>query len=187
MNAIETIFKRRSIRKYTDSPVEPQKIVHLLEAAMAAPTAANCQPWEFIVVNDAQKLAKVRENCINARYPAPLVIVVCGNLKLALKGPDHELWVQDCSAATQNILIAATSLGLGSVWIGIYPVESRIRAIRQIFNIPTYVTPLSLVYISNPAEEKAPRTRYNEKRIYWQDYDPDRKHRAKDKPVLGHY
>lgn len=187
MNTIETILKRRSIRRYKDTLVERVEVESLLKAAMAAPTAANCQPWEFIVVDDAEKLVKVREKCIFARYIAPLAIVVCGNMKLALKGPDHELWILDCSAAIENILIAATSFGLGSVWIGIYPVESRIRTIKQIFNIPEYVTPLSLVYIGYPAVEKEPRTRYNEKRIYWQEYDPNRKHRAKDKPVIGHY
>ncbi len=154
---------------------------------MAAPTAVNCQPWEFFVVNDAEKLESVRENCVFARYNAPFAIVVCGNMKLALKGSDHDLWIQDCSATIENILIAATSLELGSVWIGIYPVESRVRVIKRIFNIPEHVIPLSLVYVGYPAEEKASRTRYNEKRVYWQEYDPKRKHRTKYKLVIGHY
>ena len=187
MNVIDIICKRRSIRKYADTPVEQEKIVTLLKAAMAAPTAANCQPWEFIVVSDADKLARVREKCIFARYKAPLAIVVCGNMNLAFKGPERDLWIQDCSAATENILLAATSLGLGTVWIGIHPGESKIKAIKGIFNMPDHVIPLSLVYVGYPAEEKASRTRYNEKRIYWQEYDPKRKHRAKDKPVIGHY
>jgi nitroreductase len=187
MNAIDTIYKRRSIRKYTDAPVEQDKIMTVLKAAMASPTAANCQPWEFIVVTEESKLAKVREKCIFARYNAPAAIVVCGNMKLAMKGPDHDLWIQDCSAAIENILIAATCLELGSVWIGVYPLESRTRIIRKIFQIPEHVTPLSLVYVGYPAEEKPARTRYNEKRIYWQEYDPNRKHRAKDKPIIGHY
>jgi len=187
VNAIDIIFKRRSIRKYTETPIEQEKIITLLKAAMAAPTAVNCQPWEFIVVNDADKLEQVREKCIFARYNAPAAIVVCGNLKLAFKGREQEFWIQDCSAASENILLAATSLGLGSVWIGIYPGESRIKAIKSIFNIPAHVTPLSLVYFGYPAEAKTARTRYNEKRVYWQEYDPQRKHRVKDKPVKGHY
>jgi len=187
VDTIDIIHKRRSIRKYTETPVEQEKIIILLQAAMAAPTAANCQPWEYIVVSDADKLVQVREKCIFARYNAPAAIVVCGNMKLAFKGPEQEMWVQDCSAATENILIAATSLGLGSVWIGIYPGESKIKAIKSIFKIPEHVTPLNLVYFGYSAEEKVSRTRYNEKRIYWQEYDPTRKHRAKDKPVIGHY
>lgn len=187
MDAIDAIYQRRSIRRYTQTPVEQEKIEALLKAAMAAPTAANCQPWEFIVVNDADKLAQIRESLIFARYIAPAAIVVCGNMKLAFKGQEQAFWVQDCSAATENILLAATSMGLGSVWIGIYPGESKVKAVKSIFNIPAHVTPLCLVYLGYPAEQKRARTRYNQKRVYWQAYDPKRKHRAKDKPVKGHY
>ncbi len=187
MNAIDTIYQRRSIRKYIETPVEQEKIDVLLKAAMAAPTAANCQPWEFIVVNDTDKLTKVREKLVFARYKAPAAIIVCGNMKLAFKGLSQEFWVQDCSAATENILLAATSLGLGSVWIGIYPNKTNIKVVKSIFNIPTHVIPLSLVYVGYSAEEKSARTRYNEKRIYQQEYDPKRKHRNKDKPLKGHY
>jgi nitroreductase len=108
-------------------------------------------------------------------------------MELTLKGPDHDLWIQDCSAAIENILIAATSIGLGSIWIGIYPLQNRIKLLKKIFNIPDHVIPLSIVYIGYSAEEKEARTRYNEKRVYWQEYDPKRKHRTKDKPVTGHY
>ncbi len=96
MGAIETILKRRSIRQYTQEPVEQNKIITLLEAAMAAPTAANCQPWELIVVTDENKLALVRSKCIFARYNAPAAIVVCGNMKLAFKSQEQDLWIQDC-------------------------------------------------------------------------------------------
>lgn len=108
-------------------------------------------------------------------------------MKLSFKGPGQEMWVQDCSAATENILIAATSIGLGSVWIGIYPLENNIKPLRKILNIPEYVIPLGIVYVGYPAVEKEERTRLNEKRVYWQEYDPDRKHRTKDKSVIGHY
>ncbi|MBU5313861.1 nitroreductase family protein [Tissierella carlieri] len=115
MEVIETIYKRRSIRHYLDKKVEKDMIITLLKAATAAPTAANCQPWEFIVVDDDEKLSELRDKLIFARYNAPVAIVVCGNMKLAFKGPSQEMWVQDCSAAIENILIAATSMGLGSV------------------------------------------------------------------------
>ncbi|MBU5427443.1 nitroreductase family protein [Tissierella pigra] len=187
MEVIETIYKRRSIRHYLDKKVEKDKIITLLKAATAAPTAANCQPWEFIVIDEEEKLSQLRDKLIFARYNAPVAIVVCGNMKLAFKGPSQEMWVQDCSAAIENILIAATSIGLGSVWIGIYPLESNIKPLKKILNIPEYVTPLGIVYIGYPAEEKEARTRFNEKRVYWQEYEPDRKHRTKDKSVIGHY
>jgi nitroreductase len=187
VDVIETICKRRSIRNYLDKQVEKDMIITLLKAATAAPTAANCQPWEFIVIDEAEKLSELKDKLIFARYNAPVAIVVCGNLKLSFKGPNQEMWVQDCSAAIENILIAATSIGLGSVWIGIYPLESNIKALKKILNIPEYVIPLGIVYVGYSAEEKEARTRFNEKRVYWQEYEPSRKHKTKDKPVIGHY
>ncbi|GLC31192.1 nitroreductase family protein [Clostridium omnivorum] len=187
VDAIEAIYERRSIRKYLDKEVERDNIMTLLKAAAAAPTAANCQPWEFIVIDDAEKLSEMKEKFTFARYNAPVAIVVCGNMKLAFKGPGQEMWVQDCSAAIENILIAAASIGLGSVWIGVYPIESNVKAVKKILNIPEHVVPLGIVYVGYPAEEKEARTRLNEKRVYWQEYEPSRKHRSKDKPVIGHY
>ena len=186
MDAIDTIYKRRSIRYYLDKIVEKDTIITLLKAATAAPTAANCQPWEFIVIDDAEKLSTLKEKLIFARYNAPAAIVVCGNMKLT-KGLPQDMWVQDCSAAIENILIAATSIGLGSVWIGVYPQKSNVDQLKNILNIPEYVTPLGLVYVGYPAEEKEARTRFDEKRVYWQEYEPKRKHRTKDKPIIGHY
>jgi nitroreductase len=187
MDILDAIFQRRSIRSFLEKPVENETIISLLKAAMAAPTAANCQPWEFIVIDDSEALKNIRAQMIFARYNAPLAIVVCGNMKLAFKGPEQVVWVQDCSAAIENMLLAATGMGLGAVWIGVYPTESKITAVKKLCNIPEYVTPLALVYFGYPAEEKAPRTRYNEKRVYWQVYDPHRKHRTKDAPKRGHY
>jgi len=187
LDVIETIYQRRSIRNFLDKQVEKDMIMTLLKAAAAAPTAANCQPWEFIVIDDVEKLLEIKDKLLFARYNAPVAIVVCGNMKLAFKGPGKEMWVQDCSAAIENILTAATSIGLGSVWIGVYPIERNIKPVKNIFNIPEHVTPLGIVYVGYPAEEKEARTRLDEKRVYWQEYEPRRKHRAKDKPVLGHY
>ena len=187
MDVIETIYKRRSIRNYLDKKVEKDKIITLLKAATAAPTAANCQPWEFIVVDEGEKLSELKDKLIFARYNAPVAIVVCGNMKLSHKGPSKEMWVQDCSAAIENMLIAATSIGLGTVWIGIYPIESNIKPLKKILNIPQHVTPLGIVYVGYPAEEREARTRFDEKRVYWQEYDQSRKHRTKNKPVIGHY
>jgi nitroreductase len=187
VDAIETIYKRRSIRNFQDKQVERDMITTLLKAASAAPTAANCRPWEFIVIDNPEKLSKLKDKLIFARYNAPAAIVVCGNMKLSFKGPSQEMWIQDCSAAIENILIAATSIGLGSVWIGIYPLESNIKTLKQTLNMPEYVTPLGIVYVGYSAEEKEARTRFNEKRVYWQEYEPSRKHKAKDKPIIGHY
>ena len=187
MDTIEAIYKRRSIRNYLDKKVEKDTIITLLKAATAAPTAANCQPWEIIIIDESEKLSELKDKLIFARYDAPIAIVVCGNMKLSFKGPSQEMWVQDCSASIENILIAATSIGLGSVWIGIYPLENNIKSLKKILNMPEYVTPLGIVYVGYSAEEKEARTRFNEKRVYWQEYEPSRKHKTKDKPVIGHY
>lgn len=187
MEVIEAIYKRRSIRNYLDKKVERDTIMTLIKAATAAPTAANCQPWEFVVIDEEDKLSELKDKLVFARYNAPIAIVVCGNMKLAFKGPGKEMWVQDCSAAIENILIAATGSGLGSVWIGVYPVESNVSAVKALLNMPEHVIPLGVVLIGYPAEEKEARSRLNEKRVYWQEYEPDRKHKKKDKPVIGHY
>ncbi len=187
MDVVDVLCKRRSTRSFTCDPVSDELIQKLLIAAMAAPTAANSQPWEFIVVNDPEALSIIREEMVFARYKAPLAIVVCGNMKLAFKGPGKEMWVQDCSAATENMLIAATGLGLGSVWIGVYPLDSNVNVVRKILDMPNEVVPLNIIYFGYSEEVKEARSRYNEKRVYFNTYDRNRKHRSKDKPKIGHY
>ncbi len=172
MNSIlETIFKRRSIRKYTDQPVEPEKLDLLLQAAMAAPSAMNCKPWEFVVVTDPQILAQFRKRLIFGNRNAPAAIVVCGNPSLSTNPAARLFWVQDCSLAGENILIAAAGLGLGTVWVGVHPVAEFMRVVREILGLPKYITPLGLLYIGYPAEEKPARTQYDAGRVHWQKYE----------------
>ncbi|MTI69815.1 MAG: nitroreductase family protein [Firmicutes bacterium] len=180
-NAIDYIYQRRSIRKFNKKSVESEKINLLIKAAMAAPSACNQQPWEFIVVSDKEVLNDLKSSLYSGNYNAPLAIVVCGNMKLALSGPGKDYWIQDCSAAAENMLIAATDLNLGSVWIGVHPIASIIKPVKKILNIPEYVVPLGVIYIGYPEEEKKARTQYNKKRVYKNKYDPDRKHRARKK------
>ena len=177
---IETILNRRSIRRFTTEPVDHETLILILKAAMAAPTACNSQPWEFILVTEPEALAHIREKLPFARYNAPAAIVVCGNADIANNSAGRDHWVQDCSAATENILLAAAGLGLGAVWIGIYPYPSKIKPIAELLGIPENVTPLSMVYIGQPDEKKPPSDRYNEHRVYWQCYEP-RKRKAKIK------
>ena len=167
---IETILRRRSIRKYTDQPVEPEKIELLLQAGMAAPTAMNCKPWEFVVVTEPERLAQFRSRLIFGNRNAPAVIVVCGNPSLAANPTARLFWVQDCSAAAENILIAAVGLGLGTVWIGVHPVANFIKTVRQIVGLPRKVTPLCIIYVGYPEEEKPARTQYDEQRVHRQKY-----------------
>jgi nitroreductase len=167
---LETIFRRRSIRKFTDQPVESEKIELLLKAAMAAPSAMNCKPWEFVVITDTETLSKFRKRLIFGNRNAPAAIVVCANPSLSANPAARLFWVQDCSLAGENILIAAAGLGLGTVWIGVHPVAVFVRVVREIIGLPKRVTPLGLIYVGYPAEEKPARTQYDEKRVHRQLY-----------------
>ncbi len=160
---IQTIFARRSIRKYTAEPVSEADIKTLLEAAMAAPSASNRKPWQFVVATGRQTLDSLAEAHPHGKmlFEATLCIAVCGDLTTF-----ERFWAQDCSAATENLLLAATALGLGAVWLGVYPREDRVAAIRQVLGLPETITPLNLVSIGHPAEEKEPRTQYDETRVH---------------------
>lgn len=162
--ALEIIFGRRSIREFTSESITPAEVTALLEAAMAAPSARDRRPWEFIVVTDQalrEQLAQTHQFSGVARK-APLVIVVCGHPDVA----PH--WVQDCSAATENILLAAVALGLGAVWVGIHPAIEREKSVRQILGIPPELRPLCLVPIGHAAEKKAPRTRFEQAHVHYE-------------------
>ena len=182
MDTREAIFKRRSCRAYTDQQVSREILQQLLNAAFSAPSAASALPWEFVVIDDKAVLDKLRGKLIFARYNAPAAIVVCGNTFLALKGGDKDIWVCACSAAMENMLLAATDMGLGSLWIGIFPIESRMQAVRDVLDIPKHVNPMGMMYVGYAVNEAEGRCRYNEKAVYWQKYDNTRKHRKKDKP-----
>jgi nitroreductase len=166
MDAMQAILGRRSIRKYRQGDVDDGMVRQLLEAAMSAPSAGNEQPWHFIVIRDREIL-----NSIPSIHPyshmlreAPLGILICGDLKQEVyKG----FWVQDCSAATENMLIAAHALGLGAVWLGFHPLVERVVAIRQMLSIPDHVVPLCIVSVGWPAEEKPPAGRYRQDRIHY--------------------
>lgn len=161
---LEWIFRRRSIRAYTSEPVSDEEIRALLEAAMAAPSANDVRPWAFIVVRDPARrraLAKTHQwSYMCAR--APVVIAVVGD---PIKS-DH--WVEDCSAATENILLAATSLGLGAVWVALYPRPQREDYAREILQIPEHLRPLCLVPIGHPAEPKPARTRFEAHKVHYE-------------------
>ena len=169
---IELIFKRRSIRKFTDEPVSRDDLVTLLKAGMAAPSAMNKQPWEFVVITEPETLEKFRGSLMFAKMTAPAAICVLGRTPLSGSKSTGNFWVQDCSAATENILLAAVALGLGAVWVGVHPVFIFGKQVRSILNLPSGVTPLNLIYVGHPAEEKEPRTQYDETRVHWGAFPP---------------
>lgn len=170
---LNNILKRTSVRSYLDKSIEEDKIEKLLRAGMAAPTAVNKQPWHFVVVTDKsllQKLAKANPYAeMVAR--APLAIVVCGDMTKALDGNAHEFWVQDCSAASENILLAATGLGLGAVWTGTYPSEERCAAVSEVLGLPETLIPLNTIVIGYPDGEVTPKDKWQESNISYNMYD----------------
>lgn len=173
---LEAIFRRRSIRKYSPQPVELEKLELLLKAGMAAPTAMNCKPREFIVVTQAEKMARFRRELLFGDRNAPAAIVVCGHPGLSINPAASLFWVQDCAAAVENMMIAAVSLGLGTVWIGLHPVKPFVWTVRKILSIPRGVTPLCLMYVGYPLEGKPARTQYDEARVFSEEYaDPYRR------------
>lgn len=165
MDVIEAILSRRSIREYTDRQVPDAAIQVLLEAAMNAPSAGNEQPWHFVVIKDRDVLDEIPKfHPYSAMLQtASLAILVCGDERLEKhKG----FWTQDCSAATQNILLAAHAQGLGAVWLGVYPVEQRVQGLRRLLGVPAEITPFSLVSIGFPAHGKPPAHRYLSERVH---------------------
>ncbi len=160
---IDTIFSRRSIRRYTEEPVSEEEIKTLLEAAMAAPSASNRKPWHFVVVSERETLNRLAEAHKYAKMlnEAPLCISVCGDQSVS-----ERFWVQDCSAATENLLLAAAALGLGAVWCGVHPSQDRVKDVSEILGIEAPVVPLNIIAVGHPAEEKEARTQYDEDRVH---------------------
>lgn len=170
MEALEAIFTRRSVRKFTQDPVSEESVRTMLEAAMNAPSAGNGQPWHFVVVTERnllERAAEINPNAAMARH-APMGILVSGDEKLE-RFPGY--WVQDCSAALQNLLLAAHALGLGAVWTGIHPKPDRVEGFRELFSLPPRVHPLGLVVLGHPDQPTGRQERYRGDRVHrnrWQ-------------------
>lgn len=165
MELTKSIETRRSIRSFIDKPVPENLINKIIRAAMLAPSAGNQQPWHFIVVRNRQKLDAVTEFHPYALMikKVHVAIVVCGDPD-GKKWPDF--WVQDCSAAIQNMLLAARDLDLGTVWTGIFPIEDRMKGARELFGIPGNVYPLAIVPVGWPATEFKTMDRYDDSLVH---------------------
>lgn len=166
MDAITAIKTRRSIRKFTGKVISEEQLKLLIEAAFSAPSAHNFQPWEFIVVRNEEKLRLIADlHPYGKMFPqAGCGIIVCGSQD---RQEQLGFLVEDCSAAIQNILVAANSEGLGAVWCGIYPVEPLAKAFENGFDIPKHFIPVGIVAVGHPAESKAPENRYITERIHY--------------------
>jgi nitroreductase len=166
---MNNILERKSVRTYSDRKVEKEDLEKLLRAAMAAPTAMNSQPWVFIVIDKKETLESLGEQLPYAGMlkEAQAAIIVCGDMKKALDGEAREYWVQDCSAATENILLAAESMGLGAVWTGVYPIKERINIVKVEMKLPENIIPLNVIPIGWQTGKEKAKQKYSEENIYW--------------------
>lgn len=166
-SVLDNIATRTSIRDYEARPVEKEKIEKMLRAAMAAPTAMNKQPWHFVVVDQRNVLDALAGANPYAKMlkKAPLAIVVCGNTDKMIEGGGRDFWIQDASAATENLLLAAHAMGLGAVWTGAYPSEERCISISKVLSLSDNLIPLNMIVVGYPAEHPQPKQKFKEENI----------------------
>lgn len=162
---LDVMIRRRSIRKYRRDPVPREMVLDMLKGAMYAPSASNRQPWHFLVIEDRNLLEAVPGFHPHAAMvpEAAGCIAVCADTTLS----HGEMWIQDCAAATQNILLVAESLGLGAVWLAIHPREDRITGLEALVQLPQGIVPFSLVAFGWPGEKPATPDRWDESKIHW--------------------
>lgn len=170
---LDNIATRTSIRDYEARPVEKEKVEKMLRAAMAAPTAMNKQPWHFVVVDQRNVLDALAGANPYAKMlkKAPLAIVVCGNTDKMIEGGGRDFWIQDASAATENLLLAAHAMGLGAVWTGAYPSEERCISISKVLSLSDNLIPLNMIVVGYPAEQPQPKQKFKEENV---SYNVDR-------------
>ena len=171
MDTIQTILKRRSIRRYTDQKANEETIHKILDCGMSGPTAVNKRDWAFIVVDDKDLLKKWSEVCDRAAHivkDAAFCVLICGDMERALE-KKKEFWIIDGSISGQNMILAATDLGLGSVWLGVWPVEERIKNHQEFFHLPDTIIPHSIIAFGYPDENKAdqPHISYEADRVHF--------------------
>lgn len=164
---LDAISTRTSIRAYQDRPVGADTVELLLRAAMSAPSARNRQPWAFIVVDDKDMLRQLADSLPYAQSAAaaPMAVVVCGVLTESQGATNAGWWVQDAAAASENLLLAAHAVGLGAVWTGVYSYEDRVRAVRNVLGLPRHVVPLNVIPIGYPAENPAPKQKWDPAKV----------------------
>lgn len=165
---LECIATRTSVRSYEADRKIPQDTVELLlRAAMAAPTAVNKQPWVFVVLDERAAIDSLSEYLPYAKMlpKAPLAIVTCGDMSKAIEGTGRDFWIQDVSAATENMLLAAHALGLGAVWTGVYPDLNRVEGVQKALGLPSEIIPLAVVPVGYPAGEQTPKDKWKPENV----------------------
>ncbi len=167
-DALSTIMTRTSVREYTGQAVTDQQVETMLRAAMAAPTAVNRQPWAFVVIKDRNKLNALADSIGSMKMAAKaqVAIAVCGDMTRALDGAGHDFWIQDVSAATENLLLAAHAQGLGAVWCGVYPSPERVATVSDLLGLPDEIVPLAIVPVGYPEGTPTPKEKWDSTKVH---------------------
>lgn len=166
---IDNIMTRTSIRQFTDQKIPADTLDSILKAGFAAPTAMNKQPWAFVVVTEREMLDSLMAVHPYSRLEtATAAIVVCGDMQKAAEGDAREYWIQDCSAASENILLAAHAYGLGAVWCGVYPNNEILPHVKRVLSLPEYVIPLNIISLGYPAQSPEPKDKWNPEAVHYQ-------------------
>lgn len=167
------IMSRTSVRSYSDRKVTDEQVDTLLKAAMAAPSAGNKQPWRFIVIRDRRILEYISDNfhTMTMVKNAQAAVVVCGDLKATFDGDGRDYWIEDVSASSENLLLAAHSMGLGAVWCGVYPQMERVKKFSQLLHLPDEIVPLNCIAIGYPSGEATPKDKWKPEYIHYDTWD----------------
>lgn len=166
---LNNIYNRKSVRTYTDDEISKEDLKKIVKAGMSAPSACNFQPWEFIIIRDIKTLSDMGEIHKYSKMfkNAKAGILVLGDLNKTIKD-NEEFWVQDCAAATENILLGANALGIGTVWTGIYPADIRVNALKKYFKLPENICPFSLIALGYPSDEGEVKDKMDEDKVHWE-------------------
>ena len=169
---MENILNRTSVREFLPQDIDEAAVEQLLRSAMSAPSAGNRQPWEFVVIRNRDIREALAEQLPYAAMAAaaPVVVAVCADMRRTLPGESAMFWVQDTAAATENLLLSAHALGLGGVWVGIYPVHDRVKTARKILKLPEYSIPLNIVPLGHPAVHNPPKQKFDRSRIHHEEW-----------------
>lgn len=173
MDALESIFSRRSIRRYTGGPIGRDKLLLLAKAGMAAPTSRDTRHFYFIIVDEEKQVLKLAEGLPYAKmlFTAKHAIIVASNVDEAHGGMETGYWIQDASAAAQNILLAACSFGLGACWTAAHPRPERVAFVKQVLSLPENVYPLCVIAVGIPSGEEKPRDKFDASHVFWNQWD----------------
>lgn len=167
---MQNILSRKSVRSYTDQPVSKEQLDTLVRAAMAAPTGRDMRPWKFVVINDKEAMKALAEKLPYTKMlaEAPCAIAVCGDLSVTDdKGQPSTNWMFDCSAATENLLLAAEAMGLGAVWTAVYPYDDRLQPVKEALALPEHIVPLNLIPIGYPKGDPQPKDKYDAANVHY--------------------